>query len=103
MYLSTQAGVVSQRVSSSFAVAAIEYSEVLDIMVDPDYELTLGKVLLPPPSSSSLAPPETETLPRSLSAPELTVTSIPSIELSLPGPYSPTVCNLFVADATRLL
>ncbi|KAF6762259.1 hypothetical protein DFP72DRAFT_1061526 [Ephemerocybe angulata] len=82
IFLSTEAGVQSKPVSSSFAVAALEYSEALDVMVDPDYELVLDKVL--PLSPSESVPPM-----ESPSATAVEIAPMPTVEASQSGKSSP--------------
>lgn len=87
IYVATEAGVQTKPVSSALAVAALEYSEALDVMVDPDYGLVLDKVL--PQSPSESMPP--------VSSPSATVAEplpMPTIEVSDSGKHMAPFCSV---------
>ncbi|EAU84838.2 hypothetical protein CC1G_00357 [Coprinopsis cinerea okayama7 len=77
IYLAADGGeILCKPVSSSYAVAALEYSEVLDVMVDPDFELPSDKETISDPPSP---PPEPiSTIKDTPSVPSLQVVPNPS-------------------------
>ncbi|KAH6914844.1 hypothetical protein BKA70DRAFT_556447 [Coprinopsis sp. MPI-PUGE-AT-0042] len=60
IYLASEEGQVDRKpVSSTHAVAALDYSEVLDVMVDPDFDLEKGPIPDPPSSPAEPVSPST--------------------------------------------
>ncbi|TFK23250.1 hypothetical protein FA15DRAFT_687957 [Coprinopsis marcescibilis] len=86
--------VVCKPVSSSFAVAALEYSEILDVMVDPDFEMVSDKGTIP---ESPLPPVEASTAPTTSKE----AVSVSSLQV-LPSPSFNTRRNSYTAIPSPL-